>query len=176
MSLVLLKPFRRLSVHGEDFKVDGDDDNWVLGRRLPALQDWPGQVEAGGERKVVLRLECLHFPLLHLCPNILMVSWWMMQLTRYAATLVSYWLILYSPHCVLLIVEGRHLDRDLDILGLEVTEEGMELVDSDALRAESTPHLAENVPQALATGNWQHVVSDSHKGVFFLQSFTRINP
>ena len=66
MSLVLLKPFRRLSVDGEDFKVDGDDDNWVLGRRLPALQDWPGQVEAGGERKVVLRLECLHFPLLHL--------------------------------------------------------------------------------------------------------------
>ena len=66
MSLVLLKPFRRLSVHGEDFEVDGDDDNWVLGRRLPSLQDWPGQVEAGGERKVVLRLECLHFPLLHL--------------------------------------------------------------------------------------------------------------
>ena len=45
----------------------------------------------------------------------------------------------------------------------------MELVDSDALRAESTPHLAENVPQALATGNWQHVVSDSHKGVFFTE-------
>ena len=124
----------------------------------------------------MLRLESLHFPLLHLSPNILMVSWWMMQLTGYAATLLSYWLILYSPHCVLLIVEGRHLDRDFDILGLEVTEEGMELVDSDALRAESAPHLAENVPQALATGNWQHVVSDSHKGVFFLQSFTRINP
>ena len=120
----------------------------------------------------MLRLESLHFPLLHLCPNILMVSWWMMQLTGYAATLVSYWLILYSPHCVLLIVEGRHLDRDFDILGLEVTEEGMELVDSDALRAESTPHLAENVPQALATGNWQHVVSDSHKGVFFTELHT----
>ena len=66
MSLVLLKPFRRLSVHGEDFEVDGDDDNWVLGRRLPSLQDWPGQVEAGGDGEVVLRLECLHFPLLHL--------------------------------------------------------------------------------------------------------------
>ena len=121
--------------------------------------------------KVVLRLESLHFSMLHLCPNILMVSWWVMQLTRYAATLVSYWLILYSPHCVLLIVEGRHLDRDFDILGLEVTEEGMELVNSDALRAESTPHLEMfHKHWQPATGNMWCLIHI--KGCFFTELHT----
>ena len=76
MSLVLVESFRRLCVHGEDFKVEGEDDNRLVDCWLPALKSWSSQIKAGGEGEVVLRPKSLHFLLLHLCANLLAVSRW----------------------------------------------------------------------------------------------------
>ena len=76
MSLVLVESFRRLCVHGEDFKVEGDVDNRKLDCRLPTFKGCSSQIEARGEGEVVLPSKCLHFLLLHLCSNLLSVSRW----------------------------------------------------------------------------------------------------
>ena len=46
MALVLLQLFRRLSVQGEDFKVEFDNDNRLLDCRLPTLESGSCQVYA----------------------------------------------------------------------------------------------------------------------------------